>query len=140
MSLMYSTVHGSISSTLMEKRYCHQHTTTGSWGNYSSVGDLHAPSSEPDSSDQQNRSGCWVTMFRAPRKSQPTTAWAAPESRLSPRKGTVIILAEQQEPAASPKGCGLAAVHAGTHDCPAPDTRLCFQQQGSPFSDCKFPY
>lgn len=37
---------------------------------------------------------------------QPTAAWAAPKSHLSPRKGTAIILAEQQEPAASPKAAG----------------------------------
>lgn len=61
----------------MEKRHCHQDTRTGSWGNH-----CRFPwrSSERDSRNQQNRSGCRVTVPGAARQSQPSPGAAAPES------------------------------------------------------------
>lgn len=67
-------------------------------------------SSELNSSNRQNRSGRGVTALRAPRESQPSPPrLGQPLSHIcDPRKGT----AEQQEPAASPKGCQSMGEHA----------------------------
>lgn len=77
-------------------------------------------SSERDSRNQQNRSGCWVAVPAAPRESQPSPAQpsaAAAALRHSCPQGRALPSSR------------LATLHAGA--CPAPDTRLCLQQRGS---------